>query len=294
MTRSLENLMAQCQLRLENLFEIYLLRPNYSATRLQQAMTYAIQNGGKRIRPLLVYATGQLFEAAAENLDAPACAIEFIHTYSLIHDDLPAMDNSDLRRGKPSCHKAFDEATAILAGDTLQSLAFDALATHSNNLSAQQRIEMIRILGHASGINGMAGGQALDLAGVDSIETLNHMYHLKTGALLTASVKMGMVASNIQDTHTMNALETYIENIGLAFQIQDDLLDVLGDAKTTGKPQGQDNLNQKITYPSLLGIEKTKEIIQQLFFSALNKIEFLGNDAEILRQLAYHLLQRKQ
>jgi farnesyl diphosphate synthase len=294
MTRSLDNLITECQLRLQTLFQIYLTRANSPAAELQSAMHYSVNNGGKRIRPLLVYAVGQVFETPQEHLDAAACAIEFIHTYSLIHDDLPAMDNSELRRGKPTCHKAYNEATAILAGDALQSLAFEILATHPSTLSAQQRVEMTHILSKASGIKGMAAGQELDLTGTDSIETLNTMYSLKTGALLKASVQLGIIASHIQDSKTITALEQYIEDIGLAFQIQDDLLDITGDTNTIGKPQGLDNINQKITYPSLLGIEKTREAIQNLFFGALNKIEFLGNNAEILRQLAYYLLQRKQ
>jgi farnesyl diphosphate synthase len=277
----LENLFEQCHNRLENMFQTYLNQPHYPSKELQEAMGYAVQNGGKRIRPSLVYIIGHLFDVPLENLDPAACAIEFIHAYSLIHDDLPAMDNSDLRRGKPSCHKAYSEATAILAGDALQPLAFEIIAIHPCTLTTQQRLNTIHILSKAAGVAGMAAGQTLD------------MYRLKTGALLVASVKAGIIASAVQDDHTSSALERYISNIGLAFQIQDDLLDVLG-SEMTGKPQHIDNTNKKITYPKLIGIEKTQEKVQQLFSSALQAIEFLGNNAEILRELAYYLLKRNK
>lgn len=293
MNQSLDNLFTQCHLRLENMFQTYLNRPHYPSNELQNAMGYAVQNGGKRIRPLLVYITGQIFGTPMENLDPAACAIEFIHAYSLVHDDLPAMDNADLRRGKPSCHKAYSEATAILAGDALQPLAFEIITTHPCTLSSQQRLDTIHILSKAAGVSGMASGQTLDIAGVDSIESIEQMYKLKTGALLIASVKAGIIASNVSDHQTSHALEKYIANIGLAFQIQDDLLDALG-SEMTGKPQHIDNANHKITYPNLLGIEKTQEKIQQLFSSAVQAIEFLGNNAEILRELAYYLLQRNK
>lgn len=290
----LDSLFTLCHERIEKLFRTYLIEPNYPDRQLQQAMIYSIQNGGKRIRPLYVFAVGTLFDAPYENLDAAATAIELIHTYSLIHDDLPAMDNSDLRRGKPSCHKAYNEAAAILAGDALQPLAFEILAEHPSSLTEEERLKMIKVLSHASGVNGMATGQALDLAGVNSLETLDQMYQLKTGALLEASVQLGVIASKVRDAAIAEALKKHIHCIGLAFQIQDDLLDIQGDAKTTGKPQGIDASNQKITYPALLGIEQTKEKISILFERALSAIEFLGNNAEILRELAYYLLHRKK
>jgi farnesyl diphosphate synthase len=290
---TLNNLFDVCQKRLEKIFQLYLVHPCYPEKQLQQAMAYAVQNGGKRIRPSLVYATGQVFKTALDELDAPACAVELIHAYSLIHDDLPAMDNSDLRRGKPTCHKTFGEATAILAGDALQPLAFDILVTHPSGLTAQQRLSMVHILSKASGIAGMAAGQALDLAGIDSIETLEKMYELKTGALLVASVQLGIASSHETNSTLNTALLDYIQKIGLAFQIQDDLLDILASSETTGKPQGLDQTNKKITYPAIFGIPKTQEKIQQLFSSALEAIEFIGNNAEILRELAYYLLQRK-
>lgn len=293
MTTLLNELSLLCKNRLETLFETYLIKPRYCAPTLQNAMIYSVQNGGKRVRPLLVYAVGKTFEVANENMDAAACAIELIHCYSLIHDDLPAMDNADLRRGKPSCHKAFDEATAILAGDAFQPLAFSILATHPSSLSEKQRLMMITTLSEAAGVLGMASGQALDLAGVSTISELNEMYDYKTGALLVASVKLGLIAANNTDIMIENALHTYIKNIALAFQIQDDLLDIQGDPTLTGKPQGIDQTNQKITYPNILGIKKTQALVEELFAGALQAVQILGNNAEILRELAYYLLHRK-
>lgn len=285
---NLTELMNSVPTRLETLFAHYI--KSSSAPELQKAMTYAVSNGGKRIRPLLVYAAGYALNASLENCDAPACAIEFIHAYSLVHDDLPAMDNSDLRRGQPSCHKAFNEALAILAGDALQPLAFEIIATHPASLTPEQRLNMIKILSHASGIDGMAAGQALDLAGTPD---LTSMYHLKTGALLIASVKLGAIAANIKNPEILHALETYAKNIGLAFQIQDDLLDY-ENADTTGKPQGLDSENNKNTYPRLMGIEKTQQKIKELFDSALSALEILDEKSTILRELAYYLMQRKK
>lgn len=293
MSPSLASLSTLCHERLENLFQQYLINPDYPAKDLQSAMAYGVQNGGKRIRPLLVYAVGQVFNTSGENLDAAACSIELIHSYSLIHDDLPAMDNSDLRRGKPSCHKAFNEATAILAGDALQPLAFEILANHPSTLTAQQRIEMISVLTQAAGIAGMAGGQALDMQGVNTLEDLNNMYQLKTGALLNASVRLGLIASNIDDTNIINSLNIYIQNIGLAFQIQDDLLDIQNNSEVTGKPQGLDQQNNKITYPMLLGINKTEDYITTLFTEALTAIEDIKNNS-ILKEIAKSLIKRQK
>lgn len=278
-----------CQSRLEKIFNHYLIETSSPAPELQKAMAYAVLNGGKRIRPLLVYATGLALDANWENCDVPACALEFMHAYSLIHDDLPAMDNADLRRGKPSCHKAFNEALAILAGDALQPLAFEVLVSHTAPLRVEQRLLMVQILGHSSGMQGMVGGQTLDIEGTRDLEA---MYQLKTGALLTACVKLGAAAANLQSSSTLAALEKYARNIGLAFQIQDDLLD-FENAEVTGKPQGLDAANEKMTYPALNGIARTRLKIEELFSEALSAVEVLGAKGEILREFAHCLMGRR-
>ena len=201
------------------------------------------------------------------------------------------MDNADLRRGKPSCHKAFTEAIAILAGDALQPLAFEIIASHPAKLTAEKRIAMIHILSEASGLNGMAAGQALDITGVNSLDTLTKMYQLKTGKLLTAAVRLGELAS---DHHTAPTLEKFAENIGFAFQLQDDLLDIESETHLLGKPQGIDAINHKKTYPAFIGIEKTREKIQEFFTGALAALEPLDEKADLLRELAHYLLQRKK
>lgn len=284
----LEQLIDTCQTRTEKLFNHYL---NESpAPQLEKAMTYSVRNGGKRIRPLLVYAAGLTLNGSLDALDAPACAIEFIHAYSLIHDDLPAMDNADLRRGKPSCHKAYNEALAILAGDALQPLAFEVIASHPAPLTTEQRLTMIKILSHAAGFKGMAAGQTLDIEGTTS---LNEMYNLKTGALLVASAQLGAIAANTQNPDILYALKKYAENVGLAFQVQDDLLD-FESPENTGKPQGLDATNKKNTYPTLIGIEETQKMVQTLFSNALSALNILGEKANILRELAHYLMQRKK
>jgi geranylgeranyl pyrophosphate synthase len=285
----LENFVETCHQRIRNLFESYLITISSPSKLLQEAMIYGVTNGGKQIRPLLVYATGYALETNFEKLDAPAVAVELIHAYSLIHDDLPAMDNSDLRRGKPACHKAFNEWTAILAGDTLQPLAFEIIAAHPSELSPQQRIEMIKVLAHASGMNGMAGGQALDLENTDDLLTL---YKLKTGALLKASIELGAIAGKASP-EVMQSLQNFAENIGLAFQPQDDLLDY-ENSQETGKPQNIDVANNKKTYSMMHGVKKTHEAIEDLYANAFSVIKPLGNSFDLLKALATSLLQRKK
>jgi farnesyl diphosphate synthase len=288
---SLPNLIKTCQSRVTALFDFYLQKRTSPASELQCAMYYALSNGGKHLRPLLVYATGYIFDASLENLDIPACAVELIHSYSLIHDDLPAMHNSDLRRGKPACHKAFPEAVAILAGDALQPLAYEIIATHPSSLSTAQRLNMIYLLAHASGLDGMAAGQTLDMMGVHTLASLEQMYALKTGALFKASVKLGMLAANIKEHH---ALDAYADYIGLAFQIQDDLLDLENNSALTGKPIGLDNINNKITYPSLVGIEDSQKKAQALLENAIQTLASLGEKASLLRALTQSIFERKK
>lgn len=290
MINSLNDFIETCQLRLENMFHIYLEKENHSSTILQKAMHYAVTNGGKRMRPLLVYATGMLQNVPLEILDIPATAVELIHSYSLIHDDLPSMDNADLRRGKLTCHKAFNETTAILAGDALQPLAFEIIATHPNKLTSKKRIRMIATLAEASGIAGMAGGQALDVEGVSNLETLVRMYALKTGALIKASVQLGIDAGKAKAT----TLTQFADYLGLAFQLQDDLLDLTSDQNVIGKPKGLDIINNKITYSRLLGVEKTRAEIQKCYDNALKILDDYGDRAKILKLLTEYLFQRKK
>lgn len=265
--------------------------------QLHKAMRYAVLNGGKRIRPVLCFAAGHAVGVPLATLDAPACALELIHAYSLVHDDLPAMDNDDLRRGKPTCHKAFDEATAILAGDALQALAFHVLAQGlAHTIPAEQRLEMLDTLAIASGSRGMAGGQAIDLAAVGktlNIAELENMHVHKTGALIRASVKLGALCQPDIDPETLKKLEHYAKCIGLAFQIQDDILDVEGDTATLGKTQGADQALNKPTYPALLGLESARQMAHELHQDALRSLADLGENAEPLRWLADYIVQRQ-
>jgi len=225
--------------------------------RLLEAMRYSTLAGGKRVRPVLVYTTGEALGAPLETLDAAAAAVELIHVYSLVHDDLPAMDDDDLRRGRPTCHRAFDEATAILTGDALQARAFEVMAQAPASIPASARIEMLRVLADAIGTRGMAGGQAIDLEAVQKTLTLaqlERMHRQKTGALIQASVMLGAISAGIGDTAQRAALEVFGSEIGLAFQIQDDILDVEGNTSTLGKRAGADANRVKPTYPSVLGL----------------------------------------
>lgn len=294
MNMSLNELIPYCKKRTDLLFTLYLRDSKCPAPQLQQAMYYAVNNEGKRVRPLLVYAVGMALDVPLDNLDAPAAAIELIHTYSLIHDDLPAMDNADLRRGKPSCHKAYNEALAILAGDALQPLAFQIIASHPSTLNDSQRLAMIKVLGEACGMHGMVAGQVLDIESIQSYETLTHMHGLKTGALIHASIKLGLLASQHQDPHVDSVLTAFAKNIGLAFQIQDDLLDLESNTDILGKPQGIDHVNKKITFPALLGIEEARQKAGMLFAEAEQQLNTLGTAAKTLRELTEYIIQRKK
>ncbi|WP_428605786.1 (2E,6E)-farnesyl diphosphate synthase [Sedimenticola sp.] len=293
---ALKQYLAQCQQRVDTALDQQLPADSIQPHRLHQAMRYATLNGGKRIRPMLVYAAGAALGVEPEQLDGPACAVELIHAYSLIHDDLPAMDDDDLRRGRPTCHKAFDEATAILAGDALQTLAFKVLCKNEPYpFAAPIRLEMIETLANASGSRGMAGGQALDLAAVGQqldLAQLENMHIHKTGALIHASVKLGCLAATTADTDQVRQLEHYANCIGLAFQVQDDILDVEGDTETLGKTQGKDQANGKPTYPSLIGLKGAKELAQSLRQDALDSLVELDERADPLRWLADYIVNR--
>jgi farnesyl diphosphate synthase len=264
--------------------------------RLHAAMRYAALGEGKRIRPLLVYATGSAIGVPAEALDAPAAAVELIHAYSLVHDDLPAMDDDDLRRGRPTTHRAFDEATAILAGDALQVLAFDLLASGPMpGIADAARVAMIGLLARASGTLGMAGGQALDLAATGrrlEPREIEDMHALKTGALIRASVLMACAADPALPASRSESLDRYGRAIGLCFQIVDDLLDVLGDPAVTGKGAGSDALRGKPTYPAITGVVAARERAVELAGQGIAALAEFGAEADWLRDFAGDLVQR--
>mgnify|MGYP001822678186 CR=1 FL=1 len=264
-------------------------------TRIKSASCDAVTNGGKRIRAILVYSAHDALQPSGDagDLDRIACSIEVIHSYSLVHDDLPAMDDDDLRRGQPSCHKAYDEPTAILVGDGLQARAFELIAD-AHGFSDCQRIAMIKALAEASGLHGMVGGQAMDIASVDtnlSLEQLRNMHALKTGALIRAALAMGGIAGNASKGQ-LAALDAYGSNIGLAFQVVDDILDVEGDTATLGKTQGKDADANKPTYVKLMGLEGAKDEAQRLLEEALEALKGFGESANHLRDLARYIVER--
>lgn len=289
-------------MQLKQLTEIYAARVDAALTELladtagcspllQEALAYSLLNGGKRLRPLLVYATGQALGASPESCDRPAMAVELIHAYSLVHDDLPAMDDDDLRRGRPTCHKAFDEATAILVGDALQTLAFEVLADERQPAA----LALVKTLAAASGTQGMVAGQMLDLQGEGqqlTLEQLEQLHNHKTGALIRAAVRMGALVAGAT-TATLSTLDAYATALGLAFQVQDDLLDVTGDAATLGKKTGADAQLHKATYPSLLGVEGAEQKAQALVEHACESLNNLPGDWDCLRELAAWSISRQ-
>jgi farnesyl diphosphate synthase len=268
-----------------------------SPFELHRAMRYAALGGGKRLRPLLVYAAGHAFGESGTRLDAPACAVELIHAYSLVHDDLPAMDDDALRRGRPTCHIVFGEAMAILAGDALQALAFELLA-HDVDLgvSPVRCVEMLRVLGRACGAEGMAGGQALDLAAVGrrlSLAELENMHACKTGALIRASVHLGALASEAPDD-ALEALDRYAHAVGLAFQVRDDILDVEGESAVIGKTAGKDAAADKPTFPSIIGMDASRQHLARLTADALDAIAPFGKRGAMLEELARYAAARQR
>ena len=269
----------------------------YQELPLIDAMKYGLLLGGKRVRPFLVYITGQMLGCKPEDLDTPAAAIECIHAYSLIHDDLPAMDDDELRRGQPTCHIKFDEATAILTGDSLQTLAFTILADGPLNPEAEkQRINMIKALAHSSGSNGMCVGQALDLSAENrqiSLQEMEEIHRKKTGALIDCAVKLGALAAGDKGIAVLPHLERYSKAIGLAFQVQDDILDIISDTQTLGKPQGSDQELNKSTYPSLLGLEGAIEKAHSLLQEALQALEAIPYNTQLLEEFARYVIERK-
>jgi geranylgeranyl pyrophosphate synthase len=289
--------LADCGSRVERCLERWLPPAGEPPVRLHNAMRYAVLGGGKRVRPALVYFTGTALGVPEARLDGPATAVELIHAYSLVHDDLPAMDDDDLRRGRPTCHRAFDEATAILVGDALQVLAFQILADDPAMVAdASRRLEVIRVLARASGTAGMAGGQAVDLEAAGqrlTIEALEEMHRLKTGALIHASVMMAAHSTDELAPPLEEILDRYGRAIGLAFQIQDDILDVEGDVALLGKHTQADAARAKPNYPGIAGMESAKARLRALHDDALRALEPLGPEAEPLRWLSGWLTERR-
>ncbi|MFJ3262414.1 (2E,6E)-farnesyl diphosphate synthase [Pseudomonas sp. NPDC086581] len=288
---------ARCTARVDAALEKLFVAPREELTRIYAAMRYSVVNGGKRVRPLLAYAACEALGGEAERADGAACAVELIHAYSLVHDDLPAMDDDDLRRGQPTTHIAFDEACAILAGDGLQALAFEVIGNaRLNPQDAQTRLDMLLALTRAAGSAGMVGGQAIDLESVGrriDQAALETMHRHKTGALIEASVQLGALASGRADDASLDALRRYAEAIGLAFQVQDDILDVESDTATLGKTQGKDQAHDKPTYPSLLGLDAAKAYALALRDQALAALDGFGDSAEPLRALARYIVERR-
>ncbi len=289
-------LLQQRQQRSEQVLRRVLRAPAVPA-RLADAMAYAVLGGGKRLRPLLAYASAEALGADPAQADIPAAAIELIHAYSLIHDDLPAMDDDVLRRGRPTCHVAFDEATAILAGDALQALAFELLAV-SRELACGDRIrlQMLAELARASGRQGMVGGQAIDIAAAGSQldeRSLGHMHRLKTGALITASVMLGALSSNVASPAQLDTLRRFADLAGLAFQIRDDILDVVATTAVSGKQQGKDARLNKPTYTSLLGLDGAQLRLQDTMEQALATLQTLDGDSTTLAALTRYIVERE-
>ncbi|HNZ55915.1 MAG TPA: polyprenyl synthetase family protein [Methylophilaceae bacterium] len=283
----------QLQARIETVLARTLPAADIAPQTLHAAMRYSALGGGKRVRALLCYAAAELCNTSVEIADAAASAVELIHAYSLVHDDMPCMDDDDLRRGKPSCHKQYDDATALLVGDALQSLAFEVLAAPNLCADGHQQVQMLQILAKASGSTGMAGGQAIDLGAVGKPLTqpqLEGMHQLKTGALIQASVLLG---ANNGNTAQINAVRAYAHNIGLAFQVVDDILDVEADTSTLGKTAGKDALSHKPTYVTLLGLASAKAYAAALYDKALAPLAPFGEEARRLRELASFITQRQ-
>ncbi|QIB50754.1 MULTISPECIES: polyprenyl synthetase family protein [Pseudomonas] len=290
-----DSYLRHCQARING----YLTRRfDNNHPRLEQlfsAMRYSVTIGGKRVRPLLAYASCEALDGQPEQADVAAAAAELIHAYSLIHDDLPAMDDDDLRRGQPTCHRAYNEATAILAGDALQAQAFEWLSG-AEHIPAETRLRMVQILAAAAGPRGMVGGQAIDLAAVGQqldVQTLEDMHRHKTGALICASIQLGALASGKASEQQLTALNDYAGAIGLAFQVQDDILDVESETSILGKQQGADAARDKPTYPALLGLQGAHNLASELRDQAISALQPFDAGADRLRQVADYIIKRQ-
>lgn len=291
---SVTSFLEQCHAQVDTTLARRLAASRPASGRLLDAMKYSVLGGGKRVRPALCIATAVAVGQSREAALVPACTTELIHAYSLIHDDLPAMDNDELRRGRPTTHIAFDEATAILAGDALQTLAFEWLAD-APMMEDRIRLAMVRELAKGSGHLGMIGGQAIDLESVGkhlSIEHLESMHRHKTGALIVAAVRIGALTAPDLNPVQISALTDYARILGLAFQVQDDLLDIEGDTTVIGKPQGSDQARGKPTYPALMGVEQARQYLAGLLTNALSSLEAFGSEADTLRAMADYVVDR--
>lgn len=284
------------QQRFEEVLRQLLPQPEVTPQRLHAAMRYSVLEGGKRVRPLLAFAAGELAGAEVARVNFAAAAVELIHAYSLVHDDMPCMDDDVLRRGKPTCHVEYDEATALLVGDSLQSLAFQLLAEHTLCDDPARQLRMVKLLAVASGSRGMAGGQAIDLASVGkqlSLPELEFMHIHKTGALIRAAVMLGAYCGPALDEAQLAQLDRYSKCIGLVFQVVDDVLDSEADTATLGKTAGKDAVNDKPTYVTLLGVQAAKQMAQELHRDALDALQGFGERALCLRELADFIVTRK-
>ncbi|TEW54992.1 (2E,6E)-farnesyl diphosphate synthase [Psychromonas sp. RZ22] len=291
----LTSAMQQYQVRVNQQLEQYIYHSNPIAETLNEAMAYGALLGGKRVRPFLVYAVGEMLGSKLETLDPIAASIECIHAYSLIHDDLPAMDDDALRRGNPTCHIKYNDATAILAGDALQTLAFDILSSDMEAILPRAQLKIISTLAKASGEKGMCAGQLLDITAENtaiSLNQLQNIHNAKTGALIIAAVQMGALTKNNIEEHEFVLLTQFATAIGLAFQVQDDILDVIGNTETLGKPQGSDQQLNKSTYPALLGLEGAQQKAHSLYQEALHALSQLPYNTQLLESFAHYIIKR--
>jgi farnesyl diphosphate synthase len=283
------------QTRMELVLDAHLPASTISPTRLHEAMRYAALGGGKRVRALLAYAAGEFCGAELEHIDVPAASVEMIHAFSLVHDDLPCMDDDDLRRGKPTTHKQYGDAMALLVGDALQSLAFQLISQDKLLNNATQKLQMLHILALASGSRGMAGGQAIDIDSVGIPLTraeLEHMHIHKTGALIRAAALLGAYSADTPDEEKIKTIDHFSKSIGLAFQVVDDILDAEADTQTLGKTAGKDAKNNKSTYVTILGLTAAKQLASELHANAMAALSFYGREADLLRHLANFITQR--
>ncbi|WP_119968978.1 (2E,6E)-farnesyl diphosphate synthase [Shewanella japonica] len=291
----LDQAIEKYQQRVNRVLEAKLNELDDNAPQLKAAMIHGALLGGKRIRPFMVYSIGEMLGADNRILDNAAAAIECVHAYSLIHDDLPAMDDDALRRGQPTVHIAFDEATAILAGDALQTLAFELICQPVEGINPQQQLAMVTALAKASGYSGMCGGQAIDLSSTDkriNIEQLTQLHNKKTGALISCAAELALIVANASDTERQ-IIREFADNIGLAFQVQDDILDITASTEELGKPQGSDEEANKSTFPSLLGLDGANECAEKLINDALSALAKLTYNSQLIADFARYIIARR-